>query len=68
MKETMTTEEMLAWIEQASYEDLLRKWRFEPTGSPWFVDDEISTPFIKRMEKLKAEGANHTQASKNIGW
>lgn len=63
-------EERIAWIEQASYEDLLRKWRREPLGSPWFADEKVFRVFNTAMHKKKAELSpeQQVQASKNIGW
>lgn len=57
------------WIDQASYEDLLRRWRFAPSGDPMFRG-EAGEYYTKVMaEKRKKIGdAGHTQASKNIGW
>lgn len=64
MKET----EMKQWIDNATYEQLLNRWRFAPVGSPWFLGDigkyYSDVMFRKRDEDL--DGA--VQASKNIGW
>ena len=74
-----TKQEMVAWINQASYEDLLRKWRFEPAGSKWFAG-EVGTYYRKKMnERRLAEEVALTLmtgetpnvnaiASKKIGW
>ena len=60
---------MRAWIDQASYVDLLRKWRFAPVGSPFF-QGELGRYYAERMaEKRAAAGdAEHVRASKAIGW
>ena len=65
----MTDDEMRCWIDQASYEELLRRWRFAPIGSPFFQDD-VGRYYAARMaEKRAAEGdAAHVRASKTIGW
>lgn len=64
----MTNEERIVWIKKASYEELLRLWRFEPSGSPWFLD-ETGKIFKDRMNQLKeANPEAAVQASKNIGW
>jgi len=76
----MTTEqEMKAWIDQASYEDLLRKWRFAEVGSPWFAG-EVGEYYKEMMGKRRqaemvAETLMtgdvpdvHVRASKRIGW
>jgi hypothetical protein len=74
-----TKQEMVAWISQATYEELLRKWRFEPAGSHWFRG-EVGKYFEKMMQvrKVSEEVAQelmtgetpdvHVQASKKIGW
>ena len=57
------------WIDAASYEELLRKWRFEPSGSDWFAGD-VGAYFVAAM-KRKREEIGHdaaVQASKSIGW
>jgi len=66
----MTTDEMKKWIDAASYEELLRKWRFEPGGSPWFAR-EIGIYYANRMAEMRnSKGGNdaHVAASKAIGW
>jgi len=65
----MTTEEMKAWIDNASYEELLSKWRFESVESPWF-QGKLGDYYKARMaEKRKEVGnAEHVRASKAIGW
>lgn len=58
------------WIDKATYEDLLRRWRFTDIGDPMFVGD-TGEYFIKRMKELRALGARndiHVTASKRIGW
>ena len=56
-----------AYIDSLSYEQLLSNWRFAPAGSPWF-QGETGKYWAKRMKELREQGANHVQASKNIGW
>jgi len=63
------TPEQQTWIDNASYEDLLRKVRFDPSGSEWFVTD-VGEYFLKTMAEHKKEvgpGAA-VAASKRIGW
>lgn len=58
-----------AWIRQALYRDLLRKWRFEPVGSPWFADDvgEVFEVYFKKARaKISTEEA--VRISKEVGW
>jgi hypothetical protein len=69
VQRTMLTEEqMLDWIDQASYEDLLRKWRFDPPGDGWFVGP-IGEHFRRVMNaKRAANPSGAVEASKRIGW
>lgn len=59
-----------AWIDKASYETLLRKWRFAPiTGDSWFQDKKLTTYFKRRMIELRnAEPDGGVGASKRVGW
>lgn len=57
---------MKKWIDNASYEQLLAKWRFAKIGDPYF-QGEIGEYYSKVMNE-KRKNANHTQASKTIGW
>ena len=65
----MTTEEMKNWIDKASYEQLLERWRFAPVGAPLFRG-EIGSYYRKVIAKRRDETDNAVcvQASKNIGW
>lgn len=65
----MTYKERKKWIDNASYEELLRRWRFAPTGSPWF-QGEIGRYYEQVMMKKKAEVGDeqHAAISKKIGW
>ena len=58
-----------AWIDSASYEQLLQKWRHDPIGSPWF-QPPTSTYFEKVMgEKRKALARGQSVTiSKRVGW
>ena len=58
--------EMKRWIDNASYVELLRRWRFEPSGSPWF-QGEVGDYYNKVMREKKQK-ADHVQASKEVGW
>ena len=60
--------EQKEWIDKASFEELLRKWRFEPIGSEWFKG-ELGRYYAKVMEDKRHE-SDHVavQASKRIGW
>jgi len=65
----MTSEQMKNWIDNASYEQLLYKWRFEPVGSSWFQGD-LGAYYAKVMKEKKAKISieQQVQTSKNIGW
>lgn len=56
------------WIDNASYEQLLGRWRFAPSGSEWFIG-ETGDYYAKVMrEKRDADSSASVQASKNVGW
>ena len=60
---------MIDWIDNASYEELFRKWRFEPTGSPWFqppIGDYFAKVFRMRQEEVGPDV--HSATSKKLGW
>ena len=65
----MTTDEMKKWIDTASYQELLSRWRFAPVGSPWF-SGEIGDYYTKAMKERREKEGNdvHVAASKAIGW
>ena len=55
------------WIDNASYEQLLARWRHAPVGSPYF-QDETGDYYKKVMKERKAQVADTVQVSKNVGW
>jgi hypothetical protein len=61
------TPENKAKIDARSYPELLSHWRFAPPGDPWF-EGETGKYWSKRMTELRERGANHTGASKALGW
>ena len=64
----MNDEELIAWINGASLEDLLRKWRFEPPPSPLFrgrVGEQYKKIMASRREELGPDA--WTAASKKVG-
>lgn len=58
-----------AWIDNASYETLLSKWRFAPVGDP-LLQGETGQYYSQAMKTAKAKitDAETVRASKNIGW
>ena len=64
----MTPEEK-KWIDNATCEELLGRWRRAPSGSSWFIG-ETGQYYELVMNKKRSEvgTAKHVQASKNIGW
>ena len=54
-------------IDSFSYTELLRRWRFSESGDKWF-QGETGRYWGDRMATLRKEGANHVDASKEIGW
>lgn len=61
------TPERKRYIDSLSYEQLLYQWRYAPVGSPWF-QSETGEYWRERMKELRSQGADHTEASKSIGW
>ncbi len=59
---------MKAWIDGASYLELLSRWRFAPSGSPWF-QGELGIYYQYKLEAKKAEvgQAEHVRTSKILG-
>lgn len=60
---------MKEWIDNASYQELLGRWRSAPAGSPWF-QDEVGQYYSEAMKKKRSETPPGEQvaASKAIGW
>jgi len=56
----MNEQKMRDWIDNASYEELLRKWRYAPIGSPWFAG-ELGDHYAIVMKK-KREQVGHAEA------
>jgi len=65
----MNEQEMRAWIDNASYEELLRKNRFAPSGDPIFRGS-VGAYFIFIMGVRRAQVGNeeHVRASKAVGF
>ncbi len=62
-------QDMKEWIDNASYESLLSRWRMAPAGSPWFQGD-VGQYYKERMAAKRDEvgPGEHVRASKSIGW
>lgn len=55
-------------INRMSYLELLEKWRFAPSGCPYFVG-EVGQHYSRRIAELRAaDPAGHVEASKALGW
>lgn len=65
----MNDAEMREWIDNASYEELLRHWRFALGGDPFFRG-EVGNYYADVMARKRVEvgDAEHVRASKSIGW
>ncbi len=64
----MTTEQQ-NWIDNASYQDLLRRWRFAPVGDLMFQGD-TGKYYSKKMAERRSEVGQdeHVRVSKAIEW
>jgi len=60
---------MKKWIDEASYEELLSKWRFAASGDQFF-QGEMGKYYSEAMRKKREEvgSSAHVTASKKIGW
>ena len=65
MSDAMTPEEK-EWVDNASYETLLEKWRFSPVGSPIFAGEKGK--YFSKIMFEKKEKSDHVAASKRVGW
>ena len=54
--------EMKRWIDNASYEELLRKWRYAPTGDPFFHNDTGMGACYSEVMKKRKEEVGHAAA------
>lgn len=62
------TPEDKKWIDSASYEDLLRRWRTTAVTDPVFFND--TGEYYKKVlaeKRAKVGNAEHVRASKAIG-
>ena len=65
----MNKDEMKNWIDNATYEQLLSRWRFGPVGDPMF-QGEMGKYYEEVMSQKRKEVGDeaHVRASKSIGW
>lgn len=56
------------WIDQASYEQLLERWRFAKSGDPAFSGATGTYYSMEMDRRRRADPSIHTKASKAIGW
>ena len=61
------TKEQKDWIDNASYEQLLQRWRFAAAGDSMFRGDTFEHYDRVMREKRSADPAGHVRASKAIG-
>jgi hypothetical protein len=54
------------WIDNASYEDLLRRWRFAQLGDRMFQGE--TGEYFRKVMFTKEMNCDHVQESKNVGW
>jgi hypothetical protein len=62
------TADQKKWIDNASYEELLRKWRYASVGDPMFIGD--TGDYYKEIMLKKRDELNvHPSViSKRVGW
>lgn len=64
----MTDQEMKDWIDNANYESLLSKWRFAPSGDPFF-QGVVGKHYSKAIaDKRDEDHGEAVRASKQLGW
>lgn len=63
------TEQQKFWIDNASFEQLLAKVRFEPVNSQWFSND-TGIYLMERYYKAKSQTSptEVVRISKKLGW
>lgn len=56
-------------IDDMSYEQMLRLYRFEPSGSPWFTGEVGDYFHLMMLEKKNAlSNEEQVEISKRVGW
>lgn len=68
MPENIMTPEQKKWIDEASYESLLEKWRFASFGDPFFSKVSGAGDYYKKvMEEKKKAHEDPVSVSKRVG-
>jgi len=65
----MDKEQMIQWIDNATYVQLLSKWRFAPAGNQFFTGD-VGDYYTNKLREKRSEisDSEHISISKSIGW
>jgi len=69
MKNDEISEEDKSWIDNASYEELLSRWRFAPCGTKIFqgrTGDYFQQTMMRKKKEIGDDEA--VRISKRIGW
>ena len=63
------TKENKKYIDSLEYEELLSRWRFAPSGNPWF-EDETGDYWggVINIKKQEVGQDEAVRTSKDIGW
>jgi hypothetical protein len=61
------TDKQKAWIDNATYRQMLSLWRFASLGNPMFRGDTAEY-YAKVMDEKRPSDAEHSQVSKDLGW
>jgi len=64
----MIIKQMKEWIDNASYRELLRRWRFSPAGDPFFRNDTEIGDYYSKVMNEKKKHVNAVAVSKRVGW
>jgi hypothetical protein len=57
------------WIDNATYEQMLERWRFSPIGDPMFIGETgeyFIEVFKRKSDQLTQE--EKVRTSKDLGW
>ena len=65
----MNSQQMIEWIDNASYQELSTKNKSAKVGDPFF-QGKVGAYFLKMMAEKRKQAcqAGHVSASKAIGW